>query len=98
VAALLQIEALLDAAPAPHALIGSSMGGYLAALLASRDPRIERLFFYPGRESARHNGCSQKREQGQPVLWIGDRKRANRGEKEEVITGCRRKRSRNSVS
>ncbi len=28
----------------PHAIIGSSLGGYLAALLASRDPSIERLF------------------------------------------------------
>jgi pimeloyl-ACP methyl ester carboxylesterase len=28
----------------PHAVIGSSLGGYLAALLASRDPSIERLF------------------------------------------------------
>jgi uncharacterized protein len=29
--------------PGPHALIGSSLGGYLSALLASRDPRIQRL-------------------------------------------------------
>jgi pimeloyl-ACP methyl ester carboxylesterase len=29
--------------PGPHALIGSSLGGYLAALQASRDPRVERL-------------------------------------------------------
>jgi pimeloyl-ACP methyl ester carboxylesterase len=28
----------------PHAVIGSSLGGYLAALLASGDPGIERLF------------------------------------------------------
>jgi pimeloyl-ACP methyl ester carboxylesterase len=28
----------------PHAIIGSSLGGYLAALLASRDPTVERLF------------------------------------------------------
>jgi pimeloyl-ACP methyl ester carboxylesterase len=27
----------------PHAIIGSSLGGYLAALAASRDPSIERL-------------------------------------------------------
>jgi pimeloyl-ACP methyl ester carboxylesterase len=36
-------EARLAAAAAPHALIGSSLGGYLAALAASRDPSIERL-------------------------------------------------------
>jgi pimeloyl-ACP methyl ester carboxylesterase len=28
----------------PHAIIGSSLGGYLAALLASRDPAVEKLF------------------------------------------------------
>jgi pimeloyl-ACP methyl ester carboxylesterase len=28
----------------PHAIIGSSLGGYLAALLASRDPSVEKLF------------------------------------------------------
>ena len=28
----------------PHAIIGSSLGGYLAALLASRDPSVGRLF------------------------------------------------------
>jgi len=27
----------------PHALVGSSLGGYLSALLASQDPRVERL-------------------------------------------------------
>jgi pimeloyl-ACP methyl ester carboxylesterase len=36
-------QALLGAAPGPHALIGSSLGGYLSALQASRDPRIARL-------------------------------------------------------
>lgn len=36
-------EARLTAAPPPHALIGSSLGGYLAAVAASRDPSIERL-------------------------------------------------------
>jgi hypothetical protein len=36
-------EALLaDAAP-PHAVIGSSLGGYLAAVAAARDPSVERL-------------------------------------------------------
>jgi len=29
--------------PGPHALVGSSLGGYLAALLASQDPRVQRL-------------------------------------------------------
>ena len=28
----------------PHAIIGSSLGGYLAALLASEDPSVARLF------------------------------------------------------
>lgn len=36
-------ERLLAAAPPPHAIIGSSLGGYLAAVAASRDPSIERL-------------------------------------------------------
>ena len=36
-------EARLAAADPPHAIIGSSLGGYLAAVAASRDPSIERL-------------------------------------------------------
>jgi uncharacterized protein len=36
-------ERALAGAPPPHALIGSSLGGYLAAVIASRDPRVERL-------------------------------------------------------
>jgi uncharacterized protein len=36
-------EARLDAAAPPHALVGSSLGGYLSAVAASRDPSIERL-------------------------------------------------------
>jgi hypothetical protein len=36
-------RAVLGDAPGPHALIGSSLGGYLSALLASRDPRVSRL-------------------------------------------------------
>lgn len=36
-------EGLLARAAPPHAIIGSSLGGYLAALAASRDPSIERL-------------------------------------------------------
>jgi uncharacterized protein len=36
-------EGLLAGAAPPHALIGSSLGGYLAAVAASRDPSIERL-------------------------------------------------------
>jgi len=35
-------RALAGAAP-PHALIGSSLGGYLAAVIASRSPSVERL-------------------------------------------------------
>jgi pimeloyl-ACP methyl ester carboxylesterase len=38
-----EATALLGDAPGPHALIGSSLGGYLSALQASRDPRIARL-------------------------------------------------------
>lgn len=37
-------EGLLARAAPPHAIIGSSLGGYLAALAASRDPSVERLF------------------------------------------------------
>lgn len=36
-------ERLLASAPGPHALVGSSLGGYLSALAASRDPSIARL-------------------------------------------------------
>jgi pimeloyl-ACP methyl ester carboxylesterase len=36
-------RAALAQAPPPHAIVGSSLGGYLAALLASRDASIERL-------------------------------------------------------
>jgi pimeloyl-ACP methyl ester carboxylesterase len=36
-------EARLSTAAPPHALVGSSLGGYLAAVAASRDPSIERL-------------------------------------------------------
>jgi uncharacterized protein len=36
-------ERLLGDAPPPHAIIGSSLGGYLAAMAASRDPSVERL-------------------------------------------------------
>jgi pimeloyl-ACP methyl ester carboxylesterase len=36
-------ERLLAGAPPPHAIIGSSLGGYLAAVAASRDPSVERL-------------------------------------------------------
>jgi pimeloyl-ACP methyl ester carboxylesterase len=37
------LQGVLGAAPGPHALIGSSLGGYLSALQASRDPRVSRL-------------------------------------------------------
>jgi predicted esterase YcpF (UPF0227 family) len=36
-------EGLLGGADPPHAIVGSSLGGYLAAVAASRDPSIERL-------------------------------------------------------
>ena len=36
-------EATLARGAPPHAIVGSSLGGYLAALAASRDPSIERL-------------------------------------------------------
>jgi pimeloyl-ACP methyl ester carboxylesterase len=36
-------ERLLHAAAPPHAIVGSSLGGYLAAVIASRDPSVERL-------------------------------------------------------
>jgi pimeloyl-ACP methyl ester carboxylesterase len=40
---LAELQGLLGATPGPHALVGSSLGGYLSALQASRDPRITRL-------------------------------------------------------
>jgi pimeloyl-ACP methyl ester carboxylesterase len=36
-------EAGLAGAPPPHAVMGSSLGGYLATLVASRNPAVERL-------------------------------------------------------
>lgn len=36
-------RAALGDAPGPHALVGSSLGGWLAALLASQDARVARL-------------------------------------------------------
>lgn len=36
-------EARLRAAPGPHTLLGSSLGGYLSAVAASRSPAVERL-------------------------------------------------------
>lgn len=36
-------EAALAGAPPPHAIIGSSLGGYLAAILASRSAAVHRL-------------------------------------------------------
>ncbi|MBK9519159.1 MAG: alpha/beta fold hydrolase [Anaeromyxobacter sp.] len=40
---LAEARAAMGDAPGPHALIGSSLGGYLSALLASGDPRVSRL-------------------------------------------------------
>ncbi len=36
-------ERLLHDAVPPHAIVGSSLGGYLASVMASRDPSVERL-------------------------------------------------------
>jgi pimeloyl-ACP methyl ester carboxylesterase len=36
-------RAALGSAPGPHALVGSSLGGYLASQLAAGDPRVVRL-------------------------------------------------------
>ncbi|HET8538820.1 MAG TPA: YqiA/YcfP family alpha/beta fold hydrolase [Anaeromyxobacter sp.] len=36
-------ERLLHEGEPPHAIVGSSLGGYLAAVIASRDPSVERL-------------------------------------------------------
>lgn len=40
---LAEAARLLGAAPPPHAIVGSSLGGYLAAVAAGRDLGIERL-------------------------------------------------------
>ena len=40
---LAEARRVLGTSPGPHALIGSSLGGYLSALQASSDPRITRL-------------------------------------------------------
>jgi hypothetical protein len=37
------VEAELASRPGPHAIIGSSLGGWLAALAASRNPSVQRL-------------------------------------------------------
>ena len=37
------VEEALHASPGPHAVIGSSLGGWLAALAASRNPSVARL-------------------------------------------------------
>jgi pimeloyl-ACP methyl ester carboxylesterase len=37
------VEAELASRPGPHAIVGSSLGGWLGALAASRNPAVERL-------------------------------------------------------
>jgi pimeloyl-ACP methyl ester carboxylesterase len=37
------VERLLAGAPPPHVLIGSSLGGWLSALTAARNPAVERI-------------------------------------------------------
>ena len=37
------VEEALHASPGPHAIVGSSLGGWLAALAASRNPSVTRL-------------------------------------------------------
>jgi len=37
------VEEAMRASPGPHALVGSSLGGWLAALAASRNPSVARL-------------------------------------------------------
>ncbi|MBS1109306.1 MAG: hypothetical protein H6Q88_1298 [Anaeromyxobacteraceae bacterium] len=37
------VEEALRSAPGPHAIVGSSLGGWLAALAASRNPSVNRL-------------------------------------------------------
>ena len=37
------VEEALRSSPGPHALVGSSLGGWLSALAASRNPSVERL-------------------------------------------------------
>jgi pimeloyl-ACP methyl ester carboxylesterase len=40
---LAEARRALGTGPGPHQVIGSSLGGYLATLLAAGDPRVERL-------------------------------------------------------
>jgi len=40
---LAEAERILAAGPPPHGIVGSSLGGYLAAVLSGRNPAVERL-------------------------------------------------------
>lgn len=72
-------EAQLASAPGPHAIVGSSLGGWLAALCAWRNPSVERLvllapaFRLHQRWGSRLTPAqlSEWRERGLPVFHFG---------------------------